>query len=69
MVRECANWRPGCFPRVMRWPLRDLFQWYLAILCERARQEYQASLVIWAIQQSVATKAIKPPDVPEVLSN
>jgi hypothetical protein len=67
MVREAAGGDPVRFAAVMAWPIRELLLHYLGRLRERARGDYNASLIVWAVQIGYSKDRIPMPDVPQVL--
>ena len=67
MVREAAGGDPARFEAVMQWPIRELLLHYLGRLRERARGDYNASLIVWAVQCGYSKDRISVPDVPAVL--
>lgn len=62
-----AGHDPGRFDEVMDWPLRDLFLGFLERVQERARQNYQTELLVWAALAPHQKRQSKPPDLPAVL--
>lgn len=51
----------------MAWPLRDMFLAFLARLQDRARENYELELLVWAILAPHQKRQSKPPDLPAVL--
>jgi hypothetical protein len=69
VVRSVAEWDFDRIPRLLSWPLRDLFLAYLAILKRDAIARYHHDLMIWAVLAPHRKESTKPPRLPRILDS
>jgi len=70
MVRELAEWNPGRYPEVLRWPLREALLSYLERLRAQARAAYRDQQFIYCMLAPHAKKgALSEPKLPPILRN
>jgi hypothetical protein len=62
-----AGHDPGRFAEVMDWPLRELFLGFLDRLRERARDNYELELLVWAILAPYQKHQTRAPNLPRIL--
>jgi hypothetical protein len=68
MVRDLADYDPGRYAQVLKWPLAEALSAYEAGLKADAAHDYETQVKVWStLAATGATKEKKPPKLPDIL--
>jgi hypothetical protein len=69
-VRELADYDPGRYAQILRYPAGEALMAYEHRLRQQTRQDYDRAVQIWAtLAATGATKSKRPPELPAILKD